>query len=275
MNKNKATKLLYKIVHYIKWILLFSIRGYLHKYIGKYINSNSRKLSKLKNSTDKSRCFIVATGPSLTKEDVELLKDEVTFGVNGIFLMYDKSDWRPDYYVFTDSNHFEDMVKEYSLTVDNIAKNKVFLNEKSKKIHDIIKANENTLYLTFSQWNRRYDFFNYRYSDDLVKGVYAFGTVTNISICIAAYMGFKEIYLIGADCSNLNQHFINDASDSHKSDEIAKKIADIQFIGYENMRKEMDKRNIKVFNVTRGGALEAFERKKLEEVLITKNKGEN
>ena len=48
--------------------------------------------------------------------------------------------------------------------------------------------------------------------------MYAFGTVTTVTMAIAMYMGYKEIYLIGADCTNLNKHFINDVTDKDKDD---------------------------------------------------------
>ena len=37
-------------------------------------------LKQYKNKYDGKRCFIVATGPSLTVEDLSLLKNEITFG---------------------------------------------------------------------------------------------------------------------------------------------------------------------------------------------------
>ena len=42
------------------------------------------------------RCFVIGNGPSLNKLDMGLLADEVTFGVNGIFL---KDGFKPTFYV--------------------------------------------------------------------------------------------------------------------------------------------------------------------------------
>jgi hypothetical protein len=97
--------------------------------------------------------------------------------------------------------------------------------------------------------------------------MYAFGTVTNIAMGIAIYMGYKEIYLIGTDCTNLNQHIVNDVTDSDKSDDKAEAIARIQLKGYKAMKKVADKYGIKIFNATRGGVLEVFERVDLDSVL--------
>lgn len=92
-----------------------------------------------------------------------------------------------------------------------------------------------------------------KFNSDIDKGMYAFGTVTNIAIAIAMYMGYKEVYLIGCDCSNLNKHVVNDVSDAEKSDEKAAEIAAIQIKGYRNMRRIAEDNCIKIYNSTRGG----------------------
>lgn len=226
-----------------------------------------KRIVCIKDKYKGRRCFITATGPSLTVKDLELLSNEYTFGVNSIFLMYDKTAWRPDFYVCTDAPYFKKISETYSVNAAELCKNSMFLNRKSKEIQDKINAPANTYYIPFSPWNRIYDFEDYRFQDDLSKGMYAFGTVTNIVIAIAMYMGFTEIYLIGADCSNLNQHFINDVTDKDKDEVYVNRVVEVQIKGYTVMRTETEKRNVKVFNATRGGALEVFPRVKLEEVL--------
>ena len=69
-------------------------------------------LSKFKDIHKGERCFIVLTGPSLTLEDVEMLKDETTFAVNSCFKLFSKTSWRPSYYVLTDVLIYKKMGKE-------------------------------------------------------------------------------------------------------------------------------------------------------------------
>ena len=52
-------------------------------------------LKQYKNKYDGKRCFIVATGPSLTVEDLSLLKNEITFGMNSICMSSKLTDWIP------------------------------------------------------------------------------------------------------------------------------------------------------------------------------------
>ena len=60
------------------------------------------RIMELKGSHKGERCFIIGTGPSLTVEDLNLLKNETTFATNRIYEVFDKTDWRPTYYVNQD-----------------------------------------------------------------------------------------------------------------------------------------------------------------------------
>ena len=61
----------------------------------------SVKLKKYKDIHKGKRCFIIGNGPSLQMSDLEILykNKEICFGVNRIFLGFNDTEWRPDYYV--------------------------------------------------------------------------------------------------------------------------------------------------------------------------------
>jgi hypothetical protein len=249
------------IARWIKHRFVFSIKGIIG-YI--FCDNNTKRLKQLKGTAKRKRCFIVATGPSLTIEDLEKLKGEVTFGVNSIFLVYDKTDWRPTEYVCTDEEYFNNIYKNYKLNPIELCYNNVFLNIKNK---GLIGKIEKVKYIRFSLWNRSTDFRMTAFQPNISRGMYAFGTVTNIAIGIAMYMGYKEIYLIGADCSNLKQHIENIVSNNPISEDRADEIAQIQLKGYKGMKIVAEKQGVKILNATRGGALEVFERVNLDSVL--------
>ncbi|GAG01888.1 unnamed protein product, partial [marine sediment metagenome] len=48
--------------------------------------------------------FIIGNGPSTTPEILDLLKTKFTFGMNRIAMLYDRTDWRPLYYIGTTSS---------------------------------------------------------------------------------------------------------------------------------------------------------------------------
>src|SRR5512138_266206 len=66
---------------------------------GSLARENRRRLARYEDLHRGERCFIVANGPSLTQTDLELLAKEVSFGVNRIYLNFDKSLFRPTYFV--------------------------------------------------------------------------------------------------------------------------------------------------------------------------------
>ena len=73
-----------------------------------YLTENERKLKALKNKHKGKRCFVIGNGPSLNKMDLSLLKNEYTFGVNGVFYAFDELGFMPTYYVVEDRLVAED-----------------------------------------------------------------------------------------------------------------------------------------------------------------------
>ena len=63
---------------------------------------NGKLLNSFKNKYSGERCFIIGNGPSLKVEDVEKLKDEFTFAFNRIYYIFDKTSWRPNFYISED-----------------------------------------------------------------------------------------------------------------------------------------------------------------------------
>lgn len=50
------------------------------------------------------RWFLIGSGPSLKDVDLSLLEGEVTFAMNRVHLMYDRTDWRPTFFFMVDFN---------------------------------------------------------------------------------------------------------------------------------------------------------------------------
>ena len=70
---------------------------YLSRY---YKNYKSFPITKLKDLHNDERCFIVGTGPSLTLEQLEMIRPEVVFGTNTAYKLFFKF----DYYCVSDKN---------------------------------------------------------------------------------------------------------------------------------------------------------------------------
>lgn len=199
---------------------------------------------------DIQRCFIVATGPSLTMDDLNTLLNnhEFCFSVNSICKIETK--WKPDVYVVSDGKFFLENQKEirnYQCAVKFLPDDAIDFWKQRKegeyKIHrDSIDA---------------YNVIEF--SEDITQIVNTQGTITVGCIQIAVYMGFKEIYLLGTDCNytigSYNNHFGGDS----KPDMIDHSIS-AMLKGYQMCKDYADLHGIKIYNATRGGMLEIFER---------------
>ena len=78
-------------------------------YEKKVIFQNHRKsdwkaIKKFQGKFQGKRCFIIGSGPSLTVSDLDHLKGEYTFASNKIFAVFDKTAWRPTFYVVSDND---------------------------------------------------------------------------------------------------------------------------------------------------------------------------
>lgn len=235
------------------------------------LSKRYEKLKSLKNSKN-GRCFIVATGPSLTKEDLQKLKNETTFGVNALVKWFPEVGWETTYFGIQDLRVYKNLKKE----IDSIISSKVFFsldgtaNYKDNKLIDL-KQKTNTcefpLYLGLHPI-QPYKLYT-KFSNNASKIVFDGYSVVYSLIQIAIYMGFKEIYLLGTDCNYKNQKNYAIENYDYKRD-IYKIQGDRMIFAYDFAKEYADKHGIKIYNATRGGMLEVFPRVDLDEVLKNK-----
>ncbi len=253
---------------YIRNYIIFPIQGIMRiAHIPPY-HKKYNQIANLKSKYRGKKCFIIATGPSLKWSDLNKLKGEITFGMNSLYRGYKDSDFRPNYYFILDKDVLIDLDKtEYSML--ELSKNGLFLNDMIKRSgENIIPTPINYLDHWFNYGNAKYNYRkNLKFSKDPLYGLYDKYTTTISIIETAIYMGFKEIYLLGVDCNyaGKNLHFRNTEYDQkdwapNKNLDVAEIQRQSNIIGYEFIKEEAEKRGIKIYNSTRGGQLEVFER---------------
>lgn len=253
---------------FIRNFILFPIGGFMRVNSLFGANKPYDEIKKLNNRYQGKRCFIIATGPSLKISDVEMLKDEITIGVNTIFNIYDRIDWRPTYYVMTDPVLHKNLNMKNKLNFDDYAEINCILNALCRKY----SVGDKVIYVNTCWLDHCYNFGKsrkFKYNSNLLFGVYDYYSVTQEAIVYAIYMGFSEIYLLGVDNDYLGkkQHFTETVGENTMSIEQAIKNQRSNNWGYEFIKKIADNHKIKIFNATRGGALEIFPRVNLEDVL--------
>lgn len=241
--------------------LVFNVDVYLRK--NRIIKKSKYELlNQFKNIYEGKRCFIVATGPSLRVEDLDKLKNEITFSMNSIYLSYSKTSWRPTYYGIQDPLVYEKIYHE--IKDDDF--NNAFIGSNIARIFKI-KENNKRLVFPLDMLNHQLpnSKINTKFSDDICERVYSGYNIAYSMIQIAVYMGFKEIYLIGADCDyQQNKKYFEEDKNRGEEKYFTKKFLcenTQKFITAYEVAKDYAKENdIKIYNATRGGKLEVFER---------------
>jgi hypothetical protein len=158
-------------------------------------NFRKTNINKLKSKFKGKRAFIIGNGPSLNKIDLNLLKNEYTFGVNSIFYKTEELGFKPTFYVVEDKHVLNDNL-EHINKYD--CQYKIFpIQYKSS-----IKNKRNTYFFNMNTgyYNKVSPYFCVpRFSCDAEKVVFCGQSVTMINLQLAYFLGFTEIYLIGMD----------------------------------------------------------------------------
>ena len=231
------------------------------------------------------RCFIIENGPSLKAEDLNKIEKEYSFGCNKIYKIFTETKWRPTYYFVEDSLAYKNNYKEI----------KTF--PFPKFISDLA-LDRGKLHLV----NNGIKFFDYIYywntypkdpplTVDLTKEVWSAYNVGYQMLNAAIYLGFKDIYLIGMDFSydftnaksvmvkvengEVHEMFTMTKPDpNHFSKdylEPGENIYDTDtkyaLKAFAMLEKESKHLGIKIYNATRGGKLEVFERTDFDSIL--------
>lgn len=237
-------------------------------------DSSEAYLKSIKGKYKGQRCFVLGNGPSLVPEDLEKLKGEITFASNRIYKIFDKTDWRPTFFGMMDET-----VAKMNGVVDGINSfecDKKFALQEGYYIFRKIKGDVCYLH----SWYERKYLDTPGFSENLISGVYCIATVTYMLIQIARYMGFDEIYLLGVDnryaYSRLkngevvrNEGVVNYFSEEGlqmPSKDTAVDTWELD-LAYEYAEQYSRKHNFRIYNATRGGFLEKFERVNLDDVL--------
>lgn len=230
---------------------------------------NERRLVRLKDKYKNERCFIMGNGPSLIKCDLYKLKKEYTFGVNNIFLAYDKMGFHPTFYVVEDVYVAEDRATE--INAYSGPKYKFFGNY----LEHCLRDTEDAVWLNIRFRYDEYPGFPH-FSENSARELWTGGTVSYICMQLAFYMGFKEIYLIGFDHSyRVPQGAMvegkkitsTDSDPNHfhpgyfgKGYRWHDPMVDRMEVAYEKAKYIFQKRGRKISNATVGGNLEVFPR---------------
>jgi len=284
-----------KLKYYLPPVI-FDKLFYLRSYIGflKYKDLVAKNV-ELKNKHKGERCFILGSGPSIKKEDLKPLKNEIVFALNNFYVHPDfdiiMSGEKAKYYM-TAPIHPPQTEKEwyewFSDMEKYVPKNTTMLlglnsyRENIKYIFDkygLFKEHQIYWYYAGRQVNEYYQFN--KKDIDITNMIWSANTVSIYALIFAIYMGFDEIYLLGMDhtqiCNTNNSQnsirFYNKAK--HQSKELPLNISDKiiqvnQYLSRYIQWKQyyiLSKLNPNIYNCSLESLLKLFLFKELKKVL--------
>lgn len=234
------------------------------------------------------RCFIMGNGPSLNRMDLSLLKGETVFACNGVFLLFDRVEWRPKYYACVDSRVLPDRAPEIDAMLKaNSSMNGFFpvllhehVDEKKRRATRMLLPPDHNRWYFNERPNATDDLPWSMFSTDINNHVIQPHTVAITMLQIAAYMGFSELILIGCDTNYVVAPSVaRDASGlalTSTADDDANHFDKTYFGGgrkwhdpqpdkmiahYGHAKAALDAIGVRVINATVGGRLEVFPRR--------------
>lgn len=152
-----------------------------------YLNYYQWRL--LKNKYKGKRIFIIGNGPSLNETPLFLLKNEYTLTFNRFYLMDERINWAPTFYMMSDGVVLNDNIEEVKKTINQTELS--FFPDRYESFHftKILPKLTNIRYfhqepIPFSR---------------ILPYVGSGGTVAFIAFEVLSYLGFSEIYFLGID----------------------------------------------------------------------------
>ncbi|HVN56288.1 MAG TPA: 6-hydroxymethylpterin diphosphokinase MptE-like protein [Anaerolineaceae bacterium] len=157
--------------------------------------ANKERLAAYQDSIQGGRCFIIGNGPSLNKMDLSPLKNEITFGLNRIYLAFPKLGFATTYLVSTNDLVLEQCAAEMSATPSTR-----FVTWRARRW---FAGDANTLFLDTDFTGPE------NFSGNLTGRLFEGFTVTYTALQIAFSMGFSQAILIGVDHNFTTQGLAN------------------------------------------------------------------
>ncbi len=239
----------------------------------------------LRNCHKGKRCFVIANGSSVSRQDLSPMKDEISYVMN-FFLEHPLvGKWQPNYYCFADPNNFDGTEAYFYLSNRKVTV-KQFYDELNSRVissmfivpafaANIVQENsflpfERTCFVQFQGFLRD----GLPGIPDFTKAVPGIQSVSQMAIMAAMYMGCSPIYLMGFDhdwlvTRGVHRHFYGTTPAISNNPAIAEHLNSyrlelesqlILWYGYEHIYRVAEENGIQILNATDGGFLDVFPR---------------
>ena len=264
------------ILEISKYILNFFILNLLFK------NDVISKNNKLKNKRKKNRAFLIATGPSLRKENLKLLKGEDCFTVSNAFLLKEIKLINPILHFFT----------PYHLPITKRSFYNWLLKSDKElpKKTDIMMSYDDRSFKNKNLYNCRNVYFLKisrkitKFHCNITKPVPKFQTGSLMVLNVLLSMGYKKIYILGCDHNQLKDfnsqidNFYKENRDvrltkSSKLNQNWRKFDEelsaslLAYNQYKEINKIAKQKNVKIINLSKESWIDLFKKEILKKII--------
>lgn len=267
-------------------VFKYKVRSRILPFYDESLRNLAPRMRSFHNKYQGRRCFLMGNGPSLNKMDLSLFKNEIVWGSNKCYLLFDRIEWRPKFYVGVDTRVIPDIRKEIQALEKELPQTQFFF-PAFFRVNGDLTSSKNVYWfnqLPQSPQDAPFGFF----SKDASSHVVSSSTVTVAMMQLAVYLGFSPIYLIGCDTaysvpktvqagdkeyeliSTQNDdpnHFANNYFGAGSKWHDPKPERMIEHYRYS--RDACDRLGVQVFNATVGGNLEVFPRVNYLDIVST------
>ena len=222
------------------------------------LSRSQQELVRFKDLHRGQRCFIIGNGPSLNQTNLKLLENEVTFGMNRIYLLFPKLGFQTSYFVSINTLVLEQCRKD--ILELNMPR---FITWRARRWFD-----QEGIYFLDTDYTDPPSF-----SKEIRGRIFEGSTVTFVALQIAYFMGFEQVILVGVDHSfttqgKPNETVISEGADpDHFSSNYFGKgfrwqLPDLQAseIGYQLAKSAYKADGRRILDATLEGKLEVFEK---------------
>jgi hypothetical protein len=228
---------------------------------------SDRLLRECRDEFAGRRAVIMGNGPSLRRTDLSLLRDEITFGVNRVYLL------------------FEELGFETTFLV---AVNELLISQVAPEIADapcrkFLRWSARTSFVPDDRTAYLQSVLTPMFASNVRHGIWEGATVTYVALQLAYHMGFTEVVLVGVDhsFSTTGPAHATVTSEGDDPNHFHPKyfgkgfrwqLPDLETseIAYRLAREAFEADGRSVVDATVDGKLYVFEKRSLEEVLSSR-----
>jgi hypothetical protein len=155
--------------------------------LGNRLGKSKAILDSYKDRHRGERCFILGNGPSLSRTNLKPMRNEITFGMNRVYLLFDDLGFQTRYYLAVNTLVIEQCAPEIeALSMPR------FITWRGRRWF----PNSSDVIFMDTDYTTPETF-----TGDVSGRVFEGSTVTFVALQLAFHMGFSEVVLVGVDHS--------------------------------------------------------------------------